>query len=52
MQDMMKSMGMEIDDEMVNEDDEMKKIMKELGVKENDEIQDDDAILAELDMAE
>jgi hypothetical protein len=35
MQDMMKGMGMEYGDETVNEDDEMKKIMKELGVKEN-----------------
>jgi hypothetical protein len=35
MQDMMRGMGMEIDDDMGNEDDDMKKIYKELGVNEN-----------------
>jgi hypothetical protein len=44
---------MEIDEEQgLNEDDEMRKIMKDMGVQEDPENMDDDAILAELEMAE
>ena len=50
---MMRNMGMEIDEEEgLNEDDEMRKIMQEMGVQEDPEDMDDDAILAELEMAE
>jgi ribosomal protein L12E/L44/L45/RPP1/RPP2 len=52
MKDMMKGMGMEIDDDEFNEEDEMKAIMKDLGVNDDPENMDDDAILAELDRAE
>ena len=50
---MMRQMGMEIDEEQgLDEDDEMRKIMKDMGVQEDPENMDDDAILAELEMAE
>lgn len=53
MNDMMRQMGMEIDEEQgLDEDDEMRKIMKDMGVQEDPENMDDDAILAELEMAE
>ena len=52
MQDMMRGMGMEIDENGIDEDDEIKKIMKDMGVKEDPENMDDDAILAELESAE
>ena len=50
---MMRQMGMEIDEEQgLDEDDEMRKIMKDMGIQEDPENMDDDAILAELEMAE